>query len=67
MQGKGIGLQLFTDIVKHCQPLGGTALLDCWAGNEKLRHFYLGAGCELVAVLPEHDYEIAVFVRKLEE
>lgn len=36
-------------------------VLDCWAGNEKLRSFYEGVGCSLVGVFPELEYEIAVF------
>ena len=65
MQGRGIGLKLLGDVVQRVQPTEGTILLDCWAGNDKLRTFYARAGCKFVAVLPEHDYEIAVFVRIL--
>ena len=65
VQGKGVGLKMFADIVHHLRPSGGTVLLDCWAGSDKLRSFYARAGCDFVATLPEHDYEIAVFVRVL--
>lgn len=40
-------------------------LLDCWAGNVKLRHFYAEAGFVLHGVFPEEDYEIAVFRKAL--
>jgi RimJ/RimL family protein N-acetyltransferase len=39
----------------------GTILLDCWAGNEKLRAFYEKSGFKLLGEFPENDYEIAVF------
>ena len=38
-------------------------LLDCWAGNQKLRRFYSESGFYLHGVFPEGDYEIAVFRR----
>jgi hypothetical protein len=40
-------------------------VLDCWAGNGKLRDFYTRAGFRLHGVFPEGDYEVAVFVRDL--
>ena len=36
-------------------------LLDCWAGNAKLRQFYADAGFALHGVFPEEDFEVAVF------
>jgi GNAT superfamily N-acetyltransferase len=64
-QGQGSGLKVFEDVMEMLAPGGGTALLDCWAGNDKLRSFYARAACQYVATLPEEDYEIAVFVRIL--
>ena len=64
-QGKRYGLKLFKNVAEMLAPGGGTVLLDCWAGNNKLRSFYARAGCQYVATVPEEDYEIAVFVRKL--
>ena len=61
IQGKGVGLKFFTDVISHLQARGRTVLLDCWAGNTKLRDFYVRAGCEFVMVVPENNYEIAVF------
>ena len=40
-------------------------LLDCWAGNAKLRRFYADAGFDLHGVFPEDDYEVAVFRKTL--
>ena len=40
-------------------------LLDCWAGNSKLRRFYMEAGFTLHGVFPEQDYKVAVFCRIL--
>lgn len=61
-QGRGAGIPFFREVVRDVQALGGTVLLDCWAGSTKLRDFYRRAGCRYVATLPEDDYEIAVFV-----
>lgn len=65
IQGKGTGISFLRDVVRHIEPLGGTVFLDCWAGSDKLRNFYERAGCRCVAVMPENDYEIAVFVWNL--
>ena len=65
-QGQGIGVQLFEDVIRHIEPSGGTAFLDCWAGNDKLRDFYERSGCTYLATVPENDYKIAVFARTME-
>ncbi|KAF2486246.1 acyl-CoA N-acyltransferase [Neohortaea acidophila] len=67
VQGRGLGRQFFTDVVELLRPCGGTILLDCWAGNDKLREFYAKCGCRFVATLREEDYYIAVFVYELAE
>ena len=41
---------------------GGTIVLDCWAGNDKLRDFYTRAGFKLHGVFPANGFEVAVFV-----
>ena len=68
LQGRGIGLpflqHVFT-LLRGGSSAAGTVVLDCWAGNEKLRAFYERARCEFVDVIPEKDYEIAVFVKSL--
>lgn len=40
----------------------GTIVLDCWAGNEKLRGFYRDVGFQHHGNFPENDYEISVYV-----
>ena len=35
--------------------------LDCWAGNDKLKNFYLNNGFKHVGDFPEEDYFISVF------
>jgi RimJ/RimL family protein N-acetyltransferase len=60
-QGKGFGLQFFRDVMDLLNPQAGSVLLDCWAENDKLRAFYRRAGCQFVAIVPEKNYEIAVF------
>lgn len=68
LQGNGIGIPFVSEIVKTIaclSPTEGTLFLDCWAGNEKLRRFYSNVGFNFAAVIPEEDYEIAVFFRPL--
>ncbi|KAG4439170.1 hypothetical protein IFR05_005323, partial [Cadophora sp. M221] len=58
-QGHGLGKRFLRDVF---QLLGtGMVVLDCWAGNEKLRSFYEDVGCTLVGAFPEREYEVAVF------
>ena len=65
-QGQGLGRVLLDGICRQ-QAFAAPAvlLLDCWAGNAKLRQFYLKAGFEFLGEFPEEDYEIAVFRRGL--
>ena len=65
LQGQGVGLKFFADAMHHLEPAGGTLFLDCWAGNDKLRDFYHRAGCNLLAVIPKDDYQVALFERAL--
>lgn len=61
-QGQKLGLD-FLDGVKHLVlSAAGTIILDCWAGNAKLRDFYHRAGFAFHGVFPENDYEVAVFL-----
>lgn len=67
-QSSGIGVLFVSDVVEKIASVpatGGTLFLDCWAGNEKLRDFYSKVGFDFVAVIPEEDYEIAVFSQPL--
>ena len=61
-QGQKWGQVLLHDICrqeKFASP--AMLLLDCWAGNAKLRCFYADAGFALHGVFPEEDFEVAVF------
>ena len=60
-QGRGLGSILVDAVKEQVASRGGTIVLDCWAGNEKLRDFYTRAGFRLHGVFPEDGYEIAVF------
>ncbi|PVH79154.1 hypothetical protein DL98DRAFT_572633 [Cadophora sp. DSE1049] len=63
LQGNGLGKDFVKEAVKILgQRHGaGTLVLDCWAGNKKLREFYDEVGFGLVGIFPEEEYEIAVF------
>ena len=47
-----------------------TIVLDCWAGNDKLRAFYTRAGFHLHGVFPAgtpaHPFQVAVFIYRRE-
>jgi hypothetical protein len=43
-------------------PLSATIVLDCWAGNAKLRDFYQRAGFTSHGIFPVQDFEVMVFV-----
>jgi RimJ/RimL family protein N-acetyltransferase len=65
-QGKGLGLVFLDGVMRSMKEPGGTIVLDCWAGNSKLRHFYEKAGFTHHGNFPENDYEISVYFRTLE-
>lgn len=60
-QGNNIGYE----IIKYAHTLAGnsnkTLYLDCWAGNEKLKKFYINTGFCYCGDFPEEDYMISVF------
>ncbi len=60
-QGKGLGLFFLEGIKRLVAPASGTIVLDCWAGNSKLRAFYQQAGFTFHGVFPAGDFEVAVF------
>jgi GNAT superfamily N-acetyltransferase len=68
LQGRGLGRVLLgvikQQIAARCGSKSQSCLivLDCWAGNDKLRAFYEENEFKLHGVFGEHDYEIAVFV-----
>lgn len=65
VQGKKLGLDFLVGIRQLVMPAGGTIILDCWAGNAKLRDFYQRAGFTFHGVYPFEDYEVAVFFYSL--
>jgi GNAT superfamily N-acetyltransferase len=60
-QGKGYGWHFLQGVKQLVVPTQSTIILDCFAGNEKLRNFYLHAGFLLHDICREKDYEVAVF------
>lgn len=65
-QGKGLGLRFLDGIRSLMREQGGTVVLDCWAGNSKLRDFYQRAGFIHHGNFPEDGYEISVYFQTLE-
>jgi ribosomal protein S18 acetylase RimI-like enzyme len=63
MQGRGLGPQLVRalQVQVAAQPCAGI-VLDCWAGNRRLRALYASLGFRLHGIFPEADYAIAVMV-----
>jgi GNAT superfamily N-acetyltransferase len=64
-QGKGLGLVFLGDVKEQMAALSGAIVLDCWAGNGKLRDFYQRAGFTGHGVFGVKDYEVMVFVCSL--
>jgi GNAT superfamily N-acetyltransferase len=64
-QGKRLGLVFLEEVKRLMAPLSGTIVLDCWAGNAKLRDFYQRAGFTGHGIFPVKDFEVMVFVFSL--
>ncbi len=60
-QGHGIGREIVSFARSFANNTGTAMYLDCWAGNDKLRQFYLECGLEYLGDLPEEDYLISVY------
>lgn len=60
-QRKRLGLTFLEGLKRLVVSHSGTIILDCWAGNEKLRDFYRRAGFTLHGDFPVKDYEVSVF------
>jgi len=60
-QGKNIGKEIINYACRYSENVNKTLYLDCWAGNEKLRSFYLNGGFNFCGDFPEEDYMISVF------
>lgn len=59
-QGRGLS-SLLLDAAKEVTR-DGLLLLDCWAGNTKLRTLYTAAGFSLYGIFAEGDYQIALML-----
>ena len=64
-QGKRLGGAFLEEVKRLMAPRSGTIVLDCWAGNVKLRDFYYRAGFTGRGIFPVKDYEVMVFVSSL--
>jgi GNAT superfamily N-acetyltransferase len=60
-QGNGLGLTFLEGVKQLALLERGTIVLDCWAGNSKLRDFYHRAGFTHHGDFPVKDYEVSVF------
>ncbi len=60
-RGQQLGSRLVQELQHQCSAQGQSIVLDCWAGNDKLRQLYTGLGFQLHGVFTEDDYQIAVF------
>jgi predicted GNAT family N-acyltransferase len=60
-QGKKVGANIISYASQLSNILKKPLYLDCWAGNSKLKSFYLQAGLEYLGDFPEKDYRISVF------
>ncbi|PMD65425.1 uncharacterized protein K444DRAFT_607993 [Hyaloscypha bicolor E] len=68
LPGNWLGKNLLEEVLeKMGQESEGVMLLDCFAGNKKLRAFYESVGFVLLREVPEEDYLVAVFTYKLRQ
>ncbi|PLT30771.1 GNAT family N-acetyltransferase [Peribacillus deserti] len=65
-QGKGAGAQIISFARTAAELLHKPLFLDCWAGNEKLKRFYVRNGFSYLGDYPEEDYFVSVFKGKKE-
>ena len=64
-QGRKLGSVFLEEVKRLMAPLSGTIVLDCWAGNTKLRDFYRRAGFTSRGIFPVEDYYVMVFTWSL--
>jgi methyltransferase len=65
-RGEGLGRLLLDTVVMGVAARGGgTVVLDCWAGNTKLRRYYHDAGFSLKRDWNTGEFEIAVFHKRI--
>jgi ribosomal protein S18 acetylase RimI-like enzyme len=61
-RGRGWGSDLVRAVQREAGERGTRLVLDCWAGNARLRRLYEDLGFHLHGELPEADYRVAVYV-----
>lgn len=61
LQGKKLGIKIIQFAIQYASEQFKSFYLDCWNGNEKLRHFYQNTGLEYIGDYSEEDYFISVF------
>ncbi|MBK8027711.1 MAG: GNAT family N-acetyltransferase [Chloroflexi bacterium] len=61
-RGQGWGSELVAALQRQIGARRGGIVLDCWAGNVRLRRLYEGLGFRLHGEFDEEDYRIAVYV-----
>lgn len=63
-QGSGLGDIILAEVkqLAALHPAHPTIVLDCWAGNARLRTFYERNGFRLHGVFAVCDFEVAVFI-----
>ena len=59
-QGNNVGSYILNYLRDHHKKKENL-ILDCWAGNEKLKSFYMRNGCTLLGEFPEESYKICIF------
>ncbi len=59
-QGNNVGSYILNYVKSHHKK-NTNLVLDCWAGNEKLKKFYINNGCNLLGEFPEESYKISIF------
>ncbi|MTI67822.1 MAG: GNAT family N-acetyltransferase [Firmicutes bacterium] len=60
-QGNNLGMEIIDYSITYAENLDKGLYLDCWAGNKKLKKFYLNAGFKYLGDFKEEDYMISVF------
>ncbi|MFC3771642.1 GNAT family N-acetyltransferase [Paenibacillus sp. GCM10012303] len=63
-QGMGYGSKILAFACTFAQDQNSTLYLDCWAGNDKLKAFYVNNGMEYLGDYPEESYFISVFRKR---
>lgn len=64
--GHGVGAAVFAAVERTARSLECSHLrLDCWAGNDKLKRFYSDCGMVHLRDVPELDYQVSLFEKRL--